>query len=336
MFYISGLTFAIHPHMLQRVLSAKNDKDLRFVTRTVYATPWYAFPGMILLGITASANKLTFHEKNQGLPAFSAYLNELMEDPSSPFKNLLGYLIVLAAIAGIMSTADSCLIGVSNTVSVDLYKGYYNKNATGRQTIYFGKFVSLVTAILAGVIAVYLHAEQLRTKKPAVLNYGTLLTFQNGILWQAFPAFMFGLWTNISKQIVTTGIVLGLTTSVILMFYQAVANGSSDVDKLWVSFHPDFASVDVSIDPLIGSFVNVAVCIIGLSLQNNTESSSDDEGGDSLNNSLLREGEDASLKSFGSLTHGKIKSYVEGMTEPFTYKRGMYLWLCLGVKVNHI
>ena len=40
-------------------------------------------------------------------------------------------------------------------VSVDLYKGYYNKNATGRQTIYFGKFVSLVTAILAGVIAAY-------------------------------------------------------------------------------------------------------------------------------------------------------------------------------------
>ena len=73
MFYISGLTFAIHPHMLQRVLSAKNDKDLKFVTRTVFATPWYAFPGMILLGLTASANKMTFNEKNQGFSQYKTF-----------------------------------------------------------------------------------------------------------------------------------------------------------------------------------------------------------------------------------------------------------------------
>ena len=135
---------------------------------------------MILLGMTATAPKKTYMKSNQKIPAFFAFLNEWVADDSG-FKNFLAYLVILAAIAGIMSTADSSLIGVSNTVSVDLYRGWYNKNATGKQTIYFGKAVSLITALISGGISIYLHGEELRTGTKAVVNYANLLTFQNGI-----------------------------------------------------------------------------------------------------------------------------------------------------------
>ena len=138
LFWISGLCFAIHPHILQRVLSAKSDKGLKFVAKSVYYSPWIAFPGMILLGMTATARKMTYMKSNQKIPAFFAFLNEWLADDDG-FKNFLAYVVILAAIAGIMSTADSSLIGVSNTVSVDLYRGWYNKNATGNRLFILGK-----------------------------------------------------------------------------------------------------------------------------------------------------------------------------------------------------
>ena len=307
LFWISGLCFAIHPHILQRVLSAKSDKGLKFVAKSVYYSPWIAFPGMILLGMTATARKMTYMKSNQKIPAFFAFLNEWVADDSG-FKNFLAYLVILAAIAGIMSTADSSLIGVSNTVSVDLYRGWYNKNATGKQTIYFGKAVSLMTALISGGIAIYLHGEELRTGTKAVVNYANLLTFQNGILWQGFPAFLFGLWTSISQDAIFMGMVSGLAVAFILMTYQAIANTSKDVGTLWYMVHSDFEVLDKAIDPLVGAFVNVCVCLIIYSTQKRkTESEESDT----------------------KLTHKKILEYMGGMVEPFTHKRGLYLWLSL-------
>ena len=312
MFWISGLCFSIHPHILQRVLSAKSDKGLKFVAKTVYYSPWIAFSGMILVGMTATARKMTYMQSNQKIPAFFAFLNEWVA-AESILKNCLAYLVILAAIAGIMSTADSCLIGVSNTISVDLYRGWYNKNASGRQTIYFGKAVSLATALISGGIALYLHGEELRTGTKAVLNYGTLLTFQNGILWQGFPAFLFGLWTPISKHAIFMGMVSGLVVALALMTYQSIANINKDVGTLWYMAHPDYEVLDKSIDPLVGAFVNVCVCLILYSVQKSEAESFSDENTVS--------------DSHKKLTHKKILEYMGGLVEPFTYKRGLFLWL---------
>ena len=317
LFFISGLAFSIHPHVLQRVLSAKTDKDLKFVARTIYASPWFAFTGMILLGMTATARKMTYAPGNQKAPAFFAFLNEWMAHDSI-FKNFLAYTIILAAIAGIMSTADSCLIGVSNTISVDLYRGWYKPHASGKQTIYFGKAVSLLTALISGGIAIYLHSEQQRTGVKALLNYGNLLTFQNGILWQALPAFMFGLWTSMSPKTILTGMVAGLSTALGLMAYQSVANTNEDVDKIWFMLHPDYQALDKSVDPVLGAFMNVFVCLVMHGM----------EGVDrSRSSSNMKEALVGGESKFGSLTHQNILSYMDGIVEPLTYKNGVFIWL---------
>ena len=317
LFFISGLAFSIHPHVLQRVLSAKTDKDLKFVARTIYASPWFAFTGMILLGMTATARKMTYAPGNQKAPAFFAFLNEWMAHDSI-FKNFLAYTIILAAIAGIMSTADSCLIGVSNTISVDLYRGWYKPHASGKQTIYFGKAVSLLTALISGGIAIYLHSEQQRTGVKALLNYGNLLTFQNGILWQALPAFMFGLWTSMSPKTILTGMVAGLSTALGLMAYQSVANNNEDVDKIWFMLHPDYQALDKSVDPVLGAFMNVFVCLVMHGM----------EGVDrSRSSSNMKEALVGGESKFGSLTHQNIVSYMDGIVEPLTYKNGVFIWL---------
>jgi Na+/proline symporter len=317
LFFISGLAFSIHPHVLQRVLSAKTDKDLKFVARTIYASPWFAFTGMILLGMTATARKMTYAPGNQKVPAFFAFLNEWMAH-DSVFKNFLAYTIILAAIAGIMSTADSCLIGVSNTISVDLYRGWYKPHASGKQTIYFGKAVSLTTALISGGIAIYLHSEQQRTGVKALLNYGNLLTFQNGILWQALPAFMFGLWTSMSPKTILTGMVAGLSTALGLMAYQSVANNNEDVDKIWFMLHPDYQALDKSVDPVLGAFMNVFVCLVMHGM----------EGVDrSRSSSNMKEALVGGESKFGSLTHQNILSYMDGIVEPLTYKNGVFIWL---------
>ena len=313
-FYIGGIAFAIHPHIIQRTLSAKSDADLKFVARTIYASPWFAFPGMILVGMTATARKMTYSVGNQNIPAvFFAFVNEWRLD-ESVYKNFMGYLIILAAIAGIMSTADSCLIGVSNTVSVDIYRGWYRPQASGKQTIMFGKLVSLITALLSGFVAIYLHAEELRSGKKAVLNYGTLLAFQNGILIQGLPSFAFGLWTSISSLGVLTGAVSGLVVALTLMLVQAVANTNDSVDKIWTNLHPDYASFDPSIDPLVGAFVNICVCFLFLLIEKRQKA-------------VEAKNEEV---SFGGLSHRHILKTMNGMIEPFTYKGGIFLWITAG------
>ena len=58
------------------------------------------------------------------------------------------------------------------------------------------------------------------------------------------------------------GMVSGLAVAFILMTYQAIANTSKDVGTLWYMVHSDFEVLDEAIDPLVGAFVNVCVCLI--------------------------------------------------------------------------
>ena len=84
---------------------------------------------------------------------------------------------------------------------------------------------------------------------------------------------------------------------------------------IWYMVHSDFEVLDEAIDPLVGAFVNVCVCLaVYFTQKQKTEYSS------------LKEADD---ESDSKLTYQKILEYMGGMVEPFTYKRGLYLWLSL-------
>ncbi|MEM9886045.1 MAG: sodium/solute symporter [Bacteroidota bacterium] len=71
-------------------------------------------------------------------------------------------IILCALFASLMSTVDSTFNSLATLWSIDIYKGYINKEATEQQTVQAGKntiLVTLVSGITMGLILLYLKFE---------------------------------------------------------------------------------------------------------------------------------------------------------------------------------
>merc|ERR1719481_909560 len=142
LFCVGGLSFSLNPHICQRALTAKADAHVRIIIVAIFIATFITMTPGILTGITALSN-------NWDDAAFPAMLDNFKE--RGGFASFVSYVALLAGIAGIMSTADSALIGVSNTLSVDIFKNHVFtdlKPDESRKIVYVGKAVSLVTMSL--------------------------------------------------------------------------------------------------------------------------------------------------------------------------------------------
>ena len=312
-FLLGFFPFAMNPHMMQRVLSGKSDKVLKYVMSMQWFMGMFANFGVILIGITILSRRATLPPGLQQQGGFFAFLN-LWRNDANVFLNLLSYVLILAAVAGILSTADSALIGVSNTISVDLFKNWFRPAATAKETIYFGKFVSLITALSAAILASVLEAN----KEPgSQVSYATIFNLQNGILWQAYPAFVLGLFTNISRRSALRGLATGLVASLILIVVEeaAKADVTGAHQSIWTMMHEDGQSLEAGINGLVGAFVNTVVCLIGYMVDPPDEA--EENGGPKL-------------------SYMKIKSIMSGVVEPATYRGGSILLISLVLYLTSI
>ena len=75
-------------------------------------------------------------------------------------------IILCALFASLMSTVDSTFNSLATLWSVDIYKGYINKNATDQQMVAAGRqtiLVGLLTGVSMGLILLYAKFEKPRT-----------------------------------------------------------------------------------------------------------------------------------------------------------------------------
>jgi Na+/proline symporter len=90
-------------------------------------------------------------------PAFQAMLSTFRD--RGGFYAFISYVQLIAAIAAIMSTADSALIGVSNTISVDIFKNWLTPHYTQQQIVIIGKIISVITVIISIGVASYIYEQ---------------------------------------------------------------------------------------------------------------------------------------------------------------------------------
>ena len=171
LFTLSLLSFSLNPHVLQRTFAAQHDWQVKFVIKCIFLAGFLAqIPG-VTTGIAYLSNKVSFKEEYQEMAAFQAMLGVFRD--KGGFVGFLSYIALLAAIAGIMSTADSSLIGVSNTLSCDIFQNWLTPNATQRKVVWIGKGISIVTMAISIGIAIYIYDSG--------IEYGVLLTLQQGM-----------------------------------------------------------------------------------------------------------------------------------------------------------
>ena len=126
-------------------------------------------------------------------------------------SRLVGGQVLMAlsaagAVAAVLSTAAGLMITVASTISHDLYRSYFNANATEKQELAIAKITTFVMSALSIVLAVLLKNE----------NVAWLVTLAFGISASAiFPVMLLTLWwPRFTRQAAIAGMLVGLIVSV--------------------------------------------------------------------------------------------------------------------------
>lgn len=258
------LAFPLNPHMVQRAYIARSDGAIRFVAAAVTVAAFVAMVPGVVAGITKAtfASSWPLVSQGAGVSAFSAIGNELKS--LGPLEYGLVAVLDCSAMAAIMSTADSVILGVSNALSVDVFEGVLCQGASQRAIVMFGTATSVAMTALSILAGMYITSA----------DFGPLMVLQNGILLQALPAFLFGLFCEVSAQAVFCGIVVGFAS----------------FSFSWLVCNP-FAALYVP-HPNIGAFANFLTVLVAHRVRRNWAAPVDSGGqgkfGDRLTPAAIR------------------------------------------------
>lgn len=206
--------WGFNQYIIQRTLAAKSleesQKGILFAAFLKLIIPLIVvIPGIIVYVLYTQPGGTSqipgiidvFTNPNGGIAYDNAYPWLIKVFLSPGFKGL----VVAALAAAIVSSLASMLNSVATIFTMDIYRPYFNKNATDRQTVNTGR----ITAAIALVVAVLL-APQLQSV-PQVFQYiqeytglvspGILAVFLMGLFW---------------KKTTTKGAIYGVLSSIVI------------------------------------------------------------------------------------------------------------------------
>ena len=152
---VSGLAWGLGyfgmPHIIVRFMSTKNVKVLK--KSATIGIIWVvltlgAAVAMALLGRGFAPTQALVENGSQEL-VFITLVQDIFNGPWAFVAGLLLSAIVAAA----MSTADSQLLVASSSFTSDIYKPVFRKNASEKETLWVGRIVVLIIAVVAYFIA---------------------------------------------------------------------------------------------------------------------------------------------------------------------------------------
>ena len=152
---VSGLAWGLGyfgmPHIIVRFMSTKNVKVLK--KSATIGIIWVvltlgAAVAMALLGRGFGPTQALVDNESQEL-VFITLVQDIFKGPWAFVAGLLLSAIVAAA----MSTADSQLLVASSSFTSDIYKPVFRKNASEKETLWVGRIVVLIIAVVAYFIA---------------------------------------------------------------------------------------------------------------------------------------------------------------------------------------
>lgn len=183
---------------------------------------WFAVPFSLAtslgLGAVALDLPVTADEAGQGLvpPATAVHL----------MGNGGAVLILIMLFMAVTSTGSAELIAVSSLFSYDVYKTYWNTNATGKDIITSSRIFCVVWGLFMGVFAIILQKIG--------LNLGWVYLAMGVLIGSAvLPIALCLTWSKCSRQGAISGAVLGQILGIITwVAWAQVEYGEVTVDTL--------------------------------------------------------------------------------------------------------
>ncbi len=204
-----GLGYFGMPHILVRFMSTKNTKVLK--KSATIGIVWVilslgAAIAMALLGRGYAPTQSLVAAETQEL-VFVTLVQDIFNGPWAFVAGLLLSAIVAAA----MSTADSQLLVASSSFTSDIYKPVFRKKASDRETLWVGRIVVLIIAVVAYFIA--------SSKSEGAASIMTLVDNAWGGFGSAFgPVIILSLfWKRLTYKGAVAGVIGGAVVDVLWM-----------------------------------------------------------------------------------------------------------------------
>ncbi len=208
-----GLGYMGQPHLVLRFMAITSPRDVRKGRFIAIGWAVIAFFGAILIGLTGLA---WFGPDAMGDGRLIADQEQLMPLMARTFMpEWLAVVMILGAIAAMMSTADSQLLACASAVSEDVYRRMIDPQASQRRLLAIGRSATVGVGVLAFILA--------WTADDFVYN---MVLYAWAGLGAAFgPPLLLSLhWRGVSKAGVLAGFITG-TLTVILWYNVPVLKG---------------------------------------------------------------------------------------------------------------
>jgi sodium/proline symporter len=202
------------PHIIVRFMAIKNSKMVK--KSATVAITWLiltlgAAIAIAWLGRTyiLGGEDVSLAAKLLPIGSQSRVFIEVALDIFAPF---IAGLMLAAIIAAAMSTADSQLLVASSSFTSDIYKPVIRKNASNKETLWIGRIVVLLIAVIA-----YFIASSKGSGAQAIMNM-----VENA--WAGFggsfgPVVLLSLfWKRLTYKGACAGVIVGAVVDVVWLF----------------------------------------------------------------------------------------------------------------------
>jgi SSS family transporter len=230
--FLLGFGAAIYPQAIQRLYAARSVRAVKRSLSLMAFMPLATTFIVLLCGVTGVVvlPDLSGSEIDQVLPRLCALVMA-----QSDFGYWLVVVVFAAALAALMSTADSALLSISSMFTKDIYHAHLRPQCSEAELTLIGKGCSWVIVAILVVIAIVTDKTLIR-----------LLELKFEVLIQIVPCFFLGLyWRRLNARVVTIGMIAGLVCALSL-----TAAGHTKV----AGFHAG----------VVGLVVNAAICCLGV------------------------------------------------------------------------
>jgi sodium/proline symporter len=146
-----GLGYMGQPHLVVRFMAISSPREIKNGSMIAIGWALIAFFGAILIGLTGLAH---FGPDAMGPGRLIADQEQLMPLMARTFMPAwLAVLMIIGAIAAMMSTADSQLLASASAISEDIYRKLINPDASQAKLVALGRLATLGVGAIGFILA---------------------------------------------------------------------------------------------------------------------------------------------------------------------------------------
>ncbi|MDE3271140.1 sodium/proline symporter PutP [Pseudoalteromonas sp. G4] len=226
-----GLGYFGQPHIIVRFMAIRSVKDLPIARRIGMSWMIVSLIGALATGFVGVVYVNQTGTELKDAETIFILLSQVL------FHPLIAGFLLAAILAAIMSTISSQLLVTSSSLTEDIYKAFFNQQASQTTLVMVGRISVLVVALLAIFLAYDRDSSILSLVSNAWAGFGA--AFGPVVILSLY-------WSRMTKQGALAGIISGAATVLLWIYLPITVNGES-LSSLMYEIVPGFVIASIAI-----------------------------------------------------------------------------------------